>query len=151
MVEELKVGSLAPDVSLTNAQGKVVRLNDLRGKNVVLYFYPKDDTPGCTKEACNFRDDYSEYKKMGAEVVGVSLDNETSHKKFADKYGLPFVLLSDNNKVVSKAFGVLGLGGLSAKRVTFIIDKEGKIRYIFPKVDVTHHSKEVINALQVLK
>jgi peroxiredoxin len=100
-------------------------------------------------EGSGFSD--QEYQKMGAEVVGVSVDSETSHKKFVDKYGLPFVLLSDKNKIVSKAFGVLGIGGLSAKRVTFIIDKEGKIRYIFPKVYVTRHSKEVINALQVLK
>ncbi len=126
-----------------------VSLKDYRGKNVVvLYFYPKDFTSGCTTEACSFRDDYKLYQEKGAVVIGVSLDSVESHSKFSEKYTLPFTILSDRGKEVAKAYGVLGIGGILAKRVTFIINKDGKITHIFPKVDVKQHSEEVLRALE---
>jgi peroxiredoxin Q/BCP len=149
---ELKVGDKAPDFSLTDEHGRPVNLKDFLGKKpVVLYFYPKDFTPGCTAEACSFRDDYKAYEEKGAVVIGVSLDSVESHKRFSEKYNLPFLILSDNRKEVAKAYGVLGIGGLLAKRVTFIIDKEGTIAAVFSKVDVKRHSQEVLKALDELK
>jgi peroxiredoxin Q/BCP len=129
-----------------------VSLKDFLGKHlVVLYFYPKDFTPGCTTEACSFRDDYKAYEERGAVVVGVSLDSVESHAKFSEHHSLPFTLLSDNRKEVAKAYGVLGTGGFLAKRVTFIIDRNGSIAGIFPKVDVKQHSQEVLEALDKLR
>jgi peroxiredoxin Q/BCP len=149
---ELKVGDTAPDFSLLDEHGLPVSLKDYLGKkNVVLYFYPKDFTSGCTTEACSFRDNYKLYQDKGAVVIGVSLDNVESHSKFSKKYDLPFAILSDHNKEAAKAYGVLGIGGFLTKRVTFIIDKNGKITHIFPKVDVQHHSEEVLKALQELE
>jgi peroxiredoxin Q/BCP len=149
---ELKVGDTAPDFSLLDERGLPVSLKDYLGKNVVvLYFYPKDFTSGCTTEACSFRDNYRLYQSKGAVVIGVSLDTVESHSKFSEKYNLPFAILSDHNKEVAKAYGVLGLGGFLTKRVTFIINKNGKITRIFPKVDVTHHSEEVLKALEELE
>ena len=149
---ELKVGDKAPDFTLMDEQGRPVSLKDFLGKKpVILYFYPKDFSPGCTTEACRFRDDYKTYEEKGAAVIGVSLDTVESHTKFSEKYNLPFPILSDNKKEVAKAYGVLGIGGIWAKRVTFIIDKEGKIAAIFPKVDVKRHSEEVLKALEQLK
>ena len=149
---ELKIGDKAPDFSLLDEHGRPVSLKDHLGKNVVvLYFYPKDFTPGCTTEACSFRDSYKPYREKGAVVIGVSLDNVESHKKFSEKYALPFTILSDNRKEVAKAYGVLGTGGLMAKRVTFIINKDGTIVRIFPKVDVKNHSEEVLKALDELQ
>ena len=149
---ELKIGDKAPDFSLLDEHGRPVSLKDYAGKNVVvLYFYPKDFTPGCTTEACSFRDNYKPYREKGAVVIGLSLDSVESHKKFSDKYNLPFSILSDNRKEVAKAYGVLGTGGLLAKRVTFIIDKNGTVAHIFPKVDVTKHSEEVLQALDELR
>ena len=149
---ELKVGDKAPDISLSDEHGLPVSLKDYLGKKVVvLYFYPKDFTPGCTAEACSFRDNYKPYQDKGAVVIGVSLDSVDSHLKFSEKYNLPFAILSDSNKEVAKAYGVLGVGGFLAKRVTFIIDKEGKITHIFPKVDVKQHSEEVLKALEELQ
>ena len=148
---ELKVGDTAPDFSLLNEHGLRVSLRDFLGKKVVvLYFYPKDFTPGCTAEACSFRDEYKPIQDKGAVVIGVSLDSVESHSKFSEKYNLPFAILSDQNKEVAKAYGVLGVGGLLAKRVTFIINKEGKITHIFPKVDVKRHSEEVLKVLKEL-
>jgi peroxiredoxin Q/BCP len=148
---ELKIGDKAPDFSLLDEHGKPVNLKDYVGKNiVVLYFYPKDFTSGCTTEACSFRDNYQPYREKGAVVIGVSLDTVESHKKFSDKYNLPFSILSDNRKETAKAYGVLGIGGLMAKRITFIIDKNGTIARIFPKVDVTKHSEEVLQAIDEL-
>ncbi len=145
---ELKVGDKAPDFSLLDEHGKPVSLKDYTGKNiVVLYFYPKDFTPGCTAEACSFRDNYQPYREKSAVVIGVSLDSVESHKKFSEKYNLPFSILSDNRKATAKAYGVLGIGGLLARRVTFVIDKNGTIAHIFPKVDVTKHSEEVLQAI----
>ena len=149
---ELKVGDKAPDFTLMDERGLPVSLKDFLGKNpVVLYFYPKDFTSGCTTEACSFRDDYKAYEEKGAVVVGVSLDSIESHAKFSKHYNLPFTLLSDNRKEVAKAYGVLGTGGFLAKRVTFIIDRDGNIAGIFSKVDVKRHSQEVLEALDKLK
>jgi peroxiredoxin Q/BCP len=149
---ELKVGDTAPDFSLLDEHGRPVSLKDFLGKKVVvLYFYPKDFTSGCTTEACSFRDNYQPYQDKGAVVIGVSLDSVESHLKFSQKYNLPFAILSDNDKEVAKAYGVLGIGGFLTKRVTFIIDKEGRIAAVFPKVDVKRHSQEVLEALDQLK
>lgn len=152
MLTELKVGDKAPDFSLLDEKGRPVSLKDFLGKNVVvLYFYPKDFTPGCTTEACAFRDNYKPFEEKGAVVIGVSVDSVESHEKFSQKYNLPFDILSDSKKEVAKAYGVLGFGGFIAKRVTFIINKEGKITHIFPKVDVGQHSEEVLRAIEEIK
>ncbi len=151
-MKELAIGDPAPDFSLVDEKGMPVSLKDFIGKKiVVLYFYPKDFTPGCTTEACSFRDDYKLYEDKGAVVIGVSLDSVESHSKFSEKYELPFPILSDKSKEIAKAYGVLGIGGLAAKRVTFMIDKNGKIARIFPKVDVKQHSEEVLKALEELQ
>jgi peroxiredoxin Q/BCP len=142
---------MAPDFEGPTGDGTKLGLKNFVGKkNVVLYFYPKDDTPGCTKEACSFRDNLQSVRKMGAEVIGVSLDSVESHKKFATKYKLPFPLISDKEKRIANAYGVLKDTGASASRVTFIIDKAGKIAKVFPKVDVTKHTEEVVAALKTL-
>src|SRR6266536_6539747 len=104
----IKEGTVAPTFTAKNADGETVRLKDLRGKKIVLYFYPKDDTPGCTKEACSFRDAFAKFKKRGIEVLGVSTDNERSHQKFAEKFGLPFRLLADTDRVISESYGTYG-------------------------------------------
>ena len=151
-MSDLKIGDIAPDFSLLNEHGIPITLKDYLGnKIVVLYFYPKDFTSGCTAEACSFRDDYKVYEDKGAVVIGVSLDNVESHSKFSEEYKLPFPILSDHSKEVAGTYGVLGVGGFLAKRVTFIINKGGKITHIFPKVDVKHHSEEVLKALEELK
>lgn len=145
---ELKIGDVAPDFSLTDERGFPVRLKDFFGrKTVVLYFYPKDFTPGCTKEACSFRDEYKAFEEKGAVVIGISLDSVESHAKFSKKYELPFALLSDNQKEVAKQYRVLGMGGVLTKRMTFIINKEGKIAAVFPKVNVKQHIQEVLKAI----
>lgn len=128
----IAVGDKAPDITLPDASGKSVSLKDFQGnKTVVLYFYPKDDTPGCTKEACSFRDSYTVFQEAGAEVIGVSSDDAASHQKFADRYQLPFTLLSDTNNQARKAFGVPATLGLLPGRVTYVIDKTGTVRHIF--------------------
>jgi peroxiredoxin Q/BCP len=149
---ELKVGDRAPDFSLLDERGLPVSLKDYLGsKVVVLYFYPKDFTPGCTAEACSFRDNYKPYQDRGAVVIGVSVDSVESHSKFSEKYDLPFTILSDSSKDVARAYGVLGIGGFLARRVTFIINKEGKITHVFSKVDVKQHNEEVLKALEELR
>ena len=146
---ELKVGDPAPDFTLLDEKGSPRSLKEYYGKKiVVLYFYPKDFTSGCTTEACKFRDDYKLYEDKGAAVIGVSLDSVDSHEKFSEKYNLPFLILSDSSKEVAKSYGVLGFGGVATKRVTFLIDKKGKIAKIFPKVDVKQHSEEVLKAIE---
>jgi peroxiredoxin Q/BCP len=146
---ELRVGDRAPDFSLLDERGLPVSLKDYLGKKtVVLYFYPKDFTAGCTAEACSFRDNYKSILDKGAAVVGVSLDSVESHLRFSQKYSLPFTILSDRSKEVAKAYGVLGVGGFLAKRITFIINKDGKITHVFPKVDVKQHSEAVLKALE---
>jgi peroxiredoxin Q/BCP len=153
----LKEGDAAPDFALAASTGKTVSLHDFRGKQaVVLYFYPKDDTPGCTIEACGFRDTFAAYQKAEAVVLGVSLDNLTSHKKFADKFSLPFPLLSDESHAVSKAYGVYKLKKMYGKefwgieRTTFLIDKQGRIAKIYPKVKVDEHHHDVIKDVKAL-
>ncbi len=149
----LNVGDKAPDFSLPSMDGSLVSLKDLRGKKVVLYFYPKDDTPGCTKEACSFSENLARVKRKGAMVFGVSADKVKSHQKFADKYDLAFPLLSDENKEMIKAYRVwkeksfMGRKYMGIERTTFIIDEQGKITHIFPKVKVDGHTDEVLNAL----
>lgn len=149
----LAVGQKAPEFTLLSAEGKKVSLKDLRGKKVVLYFYPKDMTPGCMAEACFFRDNIGAVRRKGAEVIGVSVDDVDSHKKFTEKYDLPFLLLSDENKEVVKAYGVwkekslYGKKFMGIERTTFIIDEDGKIAHIFPKVKVEGHTEEVLEKL----
>jgi peroxiredoxin Q/BCP len=148
---KLKAGDPAPDFEGPTSDGSKLGLKNFLGKkNVVLYFYPKDDTSGCTKEACSFRDNLQPIRNMGAEIIGVSLDSIESHRKFASKYGLSFPLISDNEKRIANAYGVLKDTGTSTNRVTFIIDKTGKIAKVFPKVDVTKHTEEVVSALKEL-
>jgi len=145
----VKVGDTAPNFYGPTSDGS--KLTDFRGrKNVVLYFYPKDDTPGCTKEACSFRDNLKAIREMGSEIVGISVDDVDSHKKFTEKYHLPFPLVSDPDKKIATAYGVLRDPPTMTNRVTFIIDKNGKIANIFPKVDVTQHTEEVVAALKKL-
>ena len=146
-----KAGDTAPDFVGQSSNDIQVRLKDYLGKkNVVLYFYPKDDTKGCTIEACTFRDKLQPIGALWTEVVGVSVDTIESHKKFAEKNGLNFPLVSDHDKQISKTYGVLSDDGSKADRVTFIIDKEGKIAKIFTKVDVTRHANEIVDALKQL-
>ena len=146
----IKVGDAAPEFDLTDAAGKRVRLSDFRGKrNVVLYFYPKDDTPGCTKEACSFRDSYQSFTDAGAEVIGVSSDDGASHQKFAEKFHLPFTLVSDTGGSVRKRYGVPATLGLLPGRVTFVIDRDGIVRHVFnSQLQATKHVDE---ALAVIK
>jgi thioredoxin-dependent peroxiredoxin len=147
----LKEGTVAPDFTVKDANGETVRLKDLRGQKVVLYFYPKDDTPGCTKEACAFRDAFADYKKRNIKVLGVSLDSEASHKKFAAKYKLPFTLLADTDHAISDAYGVygqkkfMGRSYMGVNRMTFLIDEKGKIKKVFEKVKPEDHAQEVLN------
>ena len=148
---KLKAGDPAPDFEGPTSDGSKLGLKNFLGKkNVVLYFYPKDDTSGCTKEACSFRDNLQPIRNMGTEIIGVSLDSIESHRKFASKYGLSFPLISDKEKRIANAYGVLRETGTSTNRVTFIIDKAGKIAKVFPKVDVTKHTEEVVSALKEL-
>jgi len=151
METKLKAGDPAPDFDGPTSDGSKLGLKNFLGKkNVVLYFYPKDDTSGCTKEACSFRDNLQPIRNMGTEIIGVSLDSIESHRKFASKYGLSFPLISDKEKRIANAYGVLRETGTSTNRVTFIIDKAGKITKVFPKVDVTKHTEEVVSALKEL-
>ena len=148
----ITAGQQAPDFALPDATGKTVRLSDFRGKKaVVLYFYPKDDTPGCTKEACTFRDQYEDLKDAGAEVIGVSSDGGESHEKFASKYKLPFLLVSDRGGVVRKQYGIPATLGLLPGRVTFVIDKQGVVRRTFnSQFQATKHVSEAIEALRAM-
>lgn len=151
---DLKVGQKAPDFTVLNDSGEKIKLSGLKGKKVVLYFYPKDDTPGCTKEACAFRDGIQEIQKRGAVVLGVSIDSVESHKKFKNKFDLNFPLLADTEKKIVDAYGtwkeksMYGKKYMGTERTTFIIDENGKISHIFPKVKVDEHYKEVLQALE---
>jgi len=146
----------APDFSLPDQDGKPVSLSQYRGAPVVLYFYPKDDTPGCTKEACAFRDARADYEALGAKVIGVSPDSPNSHRKFASKYELPFLLLADEEKTVCQEYGVwkekkmYGKTSMGVERTTVVIDAEGNVRRIFPKVKVDGHSEQVLETLREL-
>lgn len=150
----LKEGQKAPNFKLKDQSGKIISLDSLKGKNIVLYFYPKDNTSGCTAEACNFRDEFPKFNKLDAVILGVSPDSVESHKKFAEKYNLPFSLLSDEKKEVLEKYGVwqeksmYGKKYMGVVRTTFVIDKDGKIKKIFPKVKVEGHNEEVMEALK---
>jgi len=150
----LKEGDKAPDFELEDGEGNKVRLEDFKGKKIVLYFYPKDDTPGCTKEACNFRDSLKRLKSMNVEVLGVSNDDKDSHKKFSEKYHLNFRLLADVDKKASQAYGVyeekekFGNKYWGITRSTFVIDEKGDIKKIFYKVDPEMHAEEILHAVR---
>ena len=147
----LQVGDHAPDFTLpTQKTGEAFHLQDtLQQAAVVLYFYPKDDTKGCTMEACSFRDSYEVFKQAGAEVVGVSSDSEESHQQFASKYQLPFILLSDRKGTLRKAYGVPSALGILPGRVTYVIDKQGVVRHVFN--DMLNAQKHISEALQVVQ
>lgn len=138
----------APEFTAQITSGKTIHLQDYKGKKVVLYFYPKDDTPGCTVEACGLRDQYQKIRELNAEVLGVSVDNTDSHQKFTTKFNLPFPLVADPDKSITKSYGVLNDKSGNARRVTFIIDEEGKIAKIFETVKPDQHPQEVIDALK---
>ena len=145
----VKVGERAPEFALPDANGKEVSLASFRGRPVVLYFYPKDDTPGCTKEACTFRDQYQDFQDAGAEVLGVSSDSSESHRKFAERHRLPFMLLADRGGKVRKSYGVPATLGLLPGRVTFVIDGQGVVRHVFnSQLDATRHVKEALGVLR---
>ena len=147
-------GTKAPDFKLEASNGQTIALKDLNGKNVVIYFYPKDDTPGCTVQACGFRDSYKDIEKLGAVILGVSPDNTASHEKFIKKFTLPFTLLADTDKKMSQDYGVwveksmYGKKYMGVTRTTFIINKEGQIAKVFEKVKPEGHNQEVIALLK---
>jgi peroxiredoxin Q/BCP len=150
----VKEGDAAPEFEARDAEGNEVKLSDLRGQKVALYFYPKDDTPGCTKEACSLRDGHSELTRRGIKVIGVSTDDEKSHRKFAEKYSLPFTLLADTDHKVADAYGVygekkfMGKTYMGVSRKTFLIDEQGRVRKVFDKVNVDEHADEVLRAFE---
>ena len=150
----LKAGDKAPNFNLKDGEGKTAKLSDFKGRKVVLYFYPRDDTPGCTKEACSFRDNLGTLKKLNVEVLGVSNDDSDSHKKFAEKYNLSFRLLADVDKKVSKDYGIYELKNMYGKeyygitRSTFVIGEYGKIQKIYYKVNPEEHIKEIMEEVK---
>lgn len=150
----IEQGTTAPDFALQDETGTTRRLSDYQGKPLVLYFYPKDDTPGCTKEACAFRDDYSAYQEAGLEILGVSPDSPGSHKKFKEKYQLPFTLLADQDHKVADAFGVWGPKKFMGKsyegvlRTTFLINEQGEIVRVYENVKPSEHSAEILEDLK---
>jgi peroxiredoxin Q/BCP len=153
-VSLLAVGTQAPEFTATDQDGKKHTLRDFRGKKVIVYFYPKDNTPGCTKEACAFRDNFAKFRQLNVEILGVSIDGEKSHQSFAQKYDLPFTLLADPDKRLVEAYGVWGEKRLYGKtymgtnRVTYLIDEIGKIAAVFPKVKPDKHAEELLSVLQ---
>jgi peroxiredoxin Q/BCP len=153
---KLKPGDPAPPFTARTTDGSTVSLSDYAGKKLVLYFYPKDDTPGCTKQACSLRDHNGEIRARGAEILGVSTQDEKSHRRFTDKYHLNFPLLADTDKSVSKAYGAVGSGGAMgfvmdlagvANRITFVIDEQGRIAHVIDKPDCPNHAEEVLGLL----
>ncbi|MEG4252387.1 peroxiredoxin [Microcoleus sp. AT3-A2] len=149
----VKVGDTAPDFTLPSQTGTSVSLKDFKGKkNVIVYFYPKDDTPGCTTQACAFRDSYEVFKDAGAEVIGISDDSQQSHEKFATKYQLPFTLLSDTGNKVRQLYGVPATLWIMPGRVTYVIDKEGVVKHIFDSMlDFKAHVAEALKTLETIK
>jgi len=146
----VKIGDIAPDFELKDETGNFRRLAEFQGSKVALYFYPKDDTPGCTKQACSLRDGYLDLKEANIVILGISYDSPESHKKFKEEYTLPFLLLSDENREVAKKYGSSWgvLGNFLIKRQTYLIDEQGVIIDILKKVDVKRHAQEVITAFQ---
>jgi len=148
-MKKIEVGDKVPSFELRDQHGNTVKISPEKGNAMVIYFYPKDDTPGCTKEACKFRDDFEDFKDMGVEVYGISADSVESHKKFAEKYNLPFQLLADHKNKVRKLFGVPSSFLILPGRVTYVIDKEGVVQYIFNSQFAAE--KHIENALEILK
>ena len=150
----LKVGDKAPAFSVPDQEGRQVSLGDFSGRNVILYFYPKDDTPGCTKEACAFRDEFAGFKKEGAAILGVSTDSVKSHGKFVEKYKLPFLLLADEDKAIVRAYGVwgqksfMGRKYMGTHRVTFLIGPDQRIKRVWTEVKPQDHAQEILEALR---
>jgi peroxiredoxin Q/BCP len=150
---KLKPGDPAPDFTATAQDGRTVSLSDFKGRPVILYFYPRDDTPGCTKEACAFRDEFAAFRKKGAVILGVSIDPPGSHAKFIEKYKLPFTLLADEEKRIVQAYGAwgqksfMGRKYMGTHRVTFLIGADGKIKQVWPAVKPQEHAGEVLAAL----
>jgi len=150
----LEIGANAPDVIGVDQQGNSVALKDYLGKNVILFFYPKDNTPTCTKEACNLRDNYQALKEKGYEVIGVSIDDETSHQKFIDKFDLPYTLVADTDHKWVEAFGVWGEKKMYGKtymgtmRTTFVIDEQGKITHVIKKVKSADHANQILKEVE---
>jgi len=142
-----EIGGLAPDFTLNNENGIAETLSKYRGKYVLIYFYPKDDTPGCTAEACSIRDNINNFKQLDVKVFGISADDEASHKKFIAKYNLPFSLLADTKKEVAKLYGA---DGIFIKRISFLIDKEGKFAKLYPNVNPSQHAAEILADLAEL-
>ena len=146
----LSIGDPAPDFTSTDQTGQPISLSDYRGKKIVLYFYPKDDTPGCTAQACNLRDSHADLRAAGYEVLGVSVDNQTAHQKFISKYDLPFALVADTDKQVAEAYGVwqeksmYGRKYMGTARTTFLIDENGTITDIIGKVDTKKHAEQIL-------
>jgi len=149
----LEIGATLPEFTLKDQNGAIFKSSSVKGKNsVVIYFYPKNFTPGCTKEACSFRDAYEDFTEIGAKVIGISSDSEESHQKFADKYRLPFTLLADGEKEVRKQFGVKGsFLGLLPGRETFVFDKQGKLVYKFESLNATPHIEKTLENLKELQ
>jgi len=153
----LEVGTKAPDFTLPDQKGTEHKLSDYKGKWIILYFYPKDMTPGCTQEACNFRDEFSEFKKLNTVILGVSKDNISRHQKFAEKYELPFTLLSDEKGTVCEDYGIwqeksmYGKKFMGIVRATYIINPDGEIAKVYPKVKVKDHDAELLEDLKSLQ
>jgi peroxiredoxin Q/BCP len=149
----LKEGDIAPEFKAKNQDGKAIKLSDYKGKKIILYFYPKDNTPGCTAESCNLNDNYSDLTDRGFVVLGVSPDNENSHTKFIAKYNLAFDLIADTEKSILKAYGAWGLKKNYGReyegvlRTTYVIDESGKIEFVFKKVDTKNHTAQILTAL----
>jgi peroxiredoxin Q/BCP len=154
-MEYLSIGAKAPSFEGISQDGKTIRLEDFKGKKVILYFYPKDDTPGCTAEACNLRDNYDAWLKRGFEVIGISPDNDRSHKRFKEKFKLPFNLLADPDKKILKAYGAWGKKQMYGKsydgvlRTTYVINEEGIIEEVFTKVDTKNHTSQILQELKL--
>jgi peroxiredoxin Q/BCP len=150
----LREGDVAPAFTASTGDGKTISLADFKGRNVILYFYPKDDTPGCTKEACGFRDAFASFRKAGVVVLGVSTDSVKSHAKFSTKYELPFPLLADEQRQIVSAYGVWGEKSFMGRkyqgthRLTFWIDGEGRIRKIWTEVKAAEHAREILEAVE---
>lgn len=150
----LEPGMEAPLFEASDQDGRIVRLKDYVGRKVILYFYPKDDTPGCTKEACAFRDNFPKFKEIGVEVLGVSIDSEKRHKKFVEKYDLPFRLVADEDKKIVQDYGVWGLKKfmgreyMGTNRVTYLIGEKGIIEHVWPKVKPAEHAEELIEYIE---
>lgn len=153
MAKPLTIDSQAPDIRLQDEQGKWRTLAEFKGKKIVLYFYPKDDTPGCKKEACSLRDSAAEYSKHGIIVIGVSYDSVESHKEFKDKYHLPFILLSDTEREVAKKYHAASgiFGRLVPKRITYLIDEHGTIVHVFKQIDVSTHGSDILEVFDSIK